>query len=101
MPTTIIFTHAGPESPKVLPGQVFWIRQPEYPELRFEWHPVTKKVYVGRTTPGGKVMGELICAGVDNRGFAENIVLVWLRGYRTKAMEVQAPDVGVRGLIDS
>jgi hypothetical protein len=91
MPTTIIFTHAGPESPKVLPGQVFWIRQPEYPELRFEWHPVTKKVY----------MGELICAGVDNRGFAENIVLVWLRGYRTKAMEVQAPDVGVRGLIDS
>ena len=59
---------------------VFHIQQPSAPELRFEWHPGVKRVYVIRVGFNPEV-GEPIRDDVTDQGTALMTVLCWLRGY--------------------
>lgn len=65
---------------------VYHIKQPLYPQYRFEWHPQARKVYLIRT---GRVplIGEVIAEHAETHGHALNFVQTFLRGYR----EGQAP----------
>jgi hypothetical protein len=60
---------------------VLHIKQPNFPHLRFEYHPETKRVYLIRLTVQ-PLIGDLIAQNVPDHGSAINTVNVWLRGYR-------------------
>lgn len=94
MPTTLVGLDFKAMEPK--PGQVYRIGS-SLTEFIFEWHPITKRVYMART--GTKPMiGELIADNIAVRGDAENVVLIWHRGYRTAKLEIDAPKDPVPGL---
>lgn len=78
------------------PGQVYRIAS-ALTQFIFEWHPKTKRVYMARvgTTP---MIGELVADNIKTRGDAENVALVWHRGYRTKEYELQGAKDPVPGL---
>lgn len=64
------------------------IKQPNFPQYRFEWHPQSRKVYLirlGRTP----LVGEVIAEHCETHGDAFNYVQTFLRGYR----EGQAPTI--------
>jgi hypothetical protein len=72
--------------PAPKPGQILRLHQPNHPDLHFEWHPETEKVYVIRL----KILphrGEIVAFGVQDHGAAHNAVLTWLRGYGTAKHE--------------
>lgn len=70
---------------------VLHFKPPKYPEVRFEWHPGVRQVYVIRTGIRPEV-AEPMAYEIENHGAAQNAVLIWLRGYR----EGLAPVVGSR-----
>lgn len=96
MPTTLLFDGGGIRSPEPQPGQVYRIHSPLV-QFVFEWHPEKKRVYMGRvgTRP---MIGEMIADNIVTRGDAENAVLIWHRGYRTRQYEIEAPKDAVPGL---
>lgn len=67
------------------------IRSAKFPQLRFEYHPETKRVYFIRVGVAPEV-GEVVAENVDSEGAAQVAVLVWLRGYR----EGSTPTIGAR-----
>ncbi len=60
---------------------VLCIKQPNYPQWRFEWHPQKRKVYLVRlgNTP---LIGEVICEQAETQGAAFGAVQTFLRGYK-------------------
>lgn len=62
-------------------------RQPQLPQLRWEWHPQKKTVYViyAGATPE---IGQPIAMDIDNHGAAWNAVLIFVRGYKTAKAEL-------------
>lgn len=73
------------------PGsQIYHIKTPTFPQFRFEWHPSTRRVYLIRVgaTP---VIGEPMAFEVKTHGDAQNAVLIWLRGYRQRTLEIDEP----------
>lgn len=94
MPTT--FLGLDLRTPDPLPGQVYRIGS-SLREFIFEWHPERKRVYMARvgTVP---MIGELIADSITTRADAENAVLIWHRGYRTREYEIQAPKDPTPGL---
>ncbi len=60
---------------------VYHIKQPLFPQWRFEWHPGTRKVYLIRlgVVP---LVGEIIAEHAETHGSAINFVQSFLRGYR-------------------
>jgi hypothetical protein len=67
--------------PDVIAGKVYHIKQPNFPELRFEWHPQAKRVFTIRIG-GTPEVADVVALDIDNEGAAQNAVLIWLRGYR-------------------
>jgi hypothetical protein len=69
---------------------VLHLKQPNFPHLRFEWHPQTKRCYVIRldTPPNEPVIAEPFAWQVVNSGQAHNAVLVYLRGYKHAMAEM-------------
>ena len=67
---------------------VLHIKQPNFPQYRFEWHPQSRKVYLIRlgTTP---LIGEILAEHAETHGAAYNFVQTFLRGFR----EGQAPTI--------
>ncbi len=70
-------------------GEPFYcIKQPAFPQWRFEWHPQKRKVYLVRL--GRKpLIGEVIAEHAETHADAYNFVQTFLRGVR----EGMAPDV--------
>lgn len=61
------------------------IKQPNFPQYRFEWHPQSRKVYLirlGRTP----LIGEVIAEHAETHGHAFNFVQTFLRGFREGQM---------------
>lgn len=60
---------------------VYHIKQPNYPQYRFEFHPQSRKVYLIRlgTTP---LIGEILAEHAETHGDAYNFVQTFLRGFR-------------------
>lgn len=68
--------------------KVLHIKQPNYPQFRFEWHPGTRKVYLIRV--GAKpLVGEKLAEHAETHGEAYAYVQTFLRGYR----EGLTPDI--------
>lgn len=74
------------------------IKQPNFPQFRFEWHPQKRKVYLvrlGRMVDGvlvareGPLIGEILAEHAETHADAFNFVQTWLRGFR----EGQTPDL--------
>jgi hypothetical protein len=63
------------------PGEIYHMKSPAWPSIRFEYHPNKKKVYLVRvgTVPE---RGEVMAHDIENEGAAHNAVLIFLRGYR-------------------
>jgi hypothetical protein len=94
LPSTLIGLDLVAKEPE--PGQVYRIGS-KLSEFIFEYHPETKRVYMGRV--GIKPMiGELVADNIVTHGDALNAVLVWHRGYRTAKLEIDAPKDPVPGL---
>lgn len=66
------------------------IRQPAWPQFRFEWHPQSRKVYVIRLGMTPEI-GEPFAHEIRDQGAAVNAVLIWLRGYKAAKAELAAP----------
>lgn len=65
--------------------RVYHIRVPDLSsKFRFEWHPVSRRVYLIRlgTMP---LVGDPIALNISTYGDAFNATLVWCRGYREGA----------------
>lgn len=75
---------------RIAPNQVFVLAMPKVPHLRFEWHPVTQRVYMIRldVSQGERLVGEPIAYNVGDHGAAWNFALVWARGYRERDREL-------------
>jgi hypothetical protein len=59
------------------------IKNVNFPQFRFEYHPEIGKVYVMPTpTPGAKLVAEVIAEHCDTEGRAFGFVQTWCRGYR-------------------
>lgn len=72
----------GGRSAAVAPDQqVLHIKQPQFPQFRFEWHPGKSRVYVIRIGSKPEV-GEILAHDIADHGAATNVVLIWLRGFR-------------------
>jgi hypothetical protein len=67
-------------SPYIKPAGILQIKQPQFPDWRFEWHPDKEKVYLVRL--GRKpLIGEVIAEHVPTEGSAFGSVQTWLRGF--------------------
>lgn len=73
-----------------LAAQIYHIKTPTFPQFRFEWHPVAKRVYLIRVG-AVPLVGEPIAFEVKTHGDAQNAVLIWLRGYRQAKLELEEP----------
>lgn len=63
---------------------IYNLRLLHMPGFRFEWHPLTKAVYVieiGKLVDG-KEVGNQIANDVKTHGEASMAALIWARGYR-------------------
>ena len=56
------------------------IKQPNWPQFRFEWHPQTKRVYYIRAD--SPHIGRALAWDIIDQGSAVNAVLIFLRGYQ-------------------
>lgn len=80
-----------------LHDRILVIKQPNFPQFRFEWHPQAKKVYLVRTgrietidgedvfvpLPANEPMrAERLAEHVESHGEAHNFVQTFLRGFR-------------------
>jgi hypothetical protein len=70
--------------------QIYHIKTPTFPQFRFEWHPGARRVYLIRVG-AAPVIGEAMAFEVKTHGDAQNAVLIWLRGYRQRSLEMQEP----------
>ncbi len=61
-------------------GTILHFTQARIPEVRFEWHPHTERVYAIQTRVP-MPQADPIAFDVKNHGTAWNAVLVWCRGY--------------------
>ncbi len=61
-------------------GEILHFKQGRIPELRFEWHPVSKIVYVVQKNTT-LIQADPIAWGIATHGDAWNTVLVFCRGY--------------------
>jgi hypothetical protein len=67
--------------PEGLPlGAILHLKQPGWPQFRFEWHPQTQRVYYLRTE--SPKVGRLLALDIDTEGRAITAVLIFLRGYQ-------------------
>jgi len=66
--------------PLVEAGVILHLKQPNWPQFRFEWHPKTKRVYYLRAESPN--IGRLLAFDIDTEGGAINAVLIFLRGYQ-------------------
>jgi hypothetical protein len=66
------------------------IKQPNFPQYRFEWHPQSRKVYLIRlgTSP---LIGEILAEQAETHGAAHNFVQTFLRGFREGQMPTPKP----------
>lgn len=65
-----------------LDAGIFKIKQPNYPEFAFEYHPQKKKVYLLIDDHTNKIThAQIIAEHVENTGQAVGFVQTWLRGY--------------------
>lgn len=66
-------------------AKIYHIKQPAFPQYRFEWHPQSRKVYLIRTgrTP---LVGEILAEHAETHGAAYNFVQTFLRGFREGQM---------------
>jgi hypothetical protein len=62
----------------------YHIKQPSFPQYRFEWHPKSRKVYLIRLgiTP---LVGEILAEHAETHGAAIAFVQTFLRGFREGA----------------
>lgn len=65
---------------------IYHLKQPNFPQFRFEWHPLTRRVYLIRLAVE-PLMGDPIAFDIADYGAATNAVLIWLRGYREAMAE--------------
>lgn len=76
------------------------IKQPNFPQFHFEWHPGTRKVYLarlgtvdaeGKFVPAvnRRVIAEILAEHAETHAHAYNFVQTFLRGYR----EGQTPNI--------
>lgn len=72
-----------------LEGRTLRIKQPQFPQFEFHWHPGVKKLFLIRTT-AAKPEAEVVAENVDSSGYAHNMALMFLRGYR----EGRTPTLG-------
>lgn len=81
-----------------IPQRIYHIAAPSWPELRFEYHPETKALYVVWIKSDGKLTenivegSALVCKGARTGKESEMLVQVWLRGYaagKTKIIGAQ------------
>lgn len=70
--------------------KVLHIKQPNFPQYRFEWHPQSRKVYLIRlgTTP---LIGEILAEHAETHGAAYNFVQTFLRGFREGQLPTPKP----------
>ena len=61
-------------------GQIYTMRSPKHPQFRFEWHPVTMRVYVVRLGVLPEI-GELVSPNVYDNEHARTITLAYCNGY--------------------
>lgn len=73
-----------------LDAQVYHLKQPNFPQFRFEFHTQSKRVYLIRLEQV-PLMGDPIAFEVTDYGMATNCVLIWLRGYREAKAELSKP----------
>lgn len=69
-------------------SRILHIKQPSFPQFRFEWHPQSRKVYLIRTG-AAPVIAEKLAEHAETHAEAYAYVQTFLRGFR----EGQAPDV--------
>ena len=62
------------------PGQILNISSP-LTHCRFEWHPLSARVYILRTGTI-PIIGDPIATDIIDHGSAINAVLIFCRGYR-------------------
>ena len=68
-------------------SQIKHIKAPRFPQFRFEWHPVSKKVYVVHIT-GEQEHAAVVAEAIDTHAGAQMAILIWLRGYRVGSIPV-------------
>lgn len=70
-----------PFPPSSLGQPALHIKDPRYPDLRFEWHPGVEKLYV---VPLNRepLMGHMVASQVDTHGKATTAMWIFLRGLR-------------------
>lgn len=99
--------HAAPMHREPRPGEVMTLKQPGYPHLRFEWHPRAQPnpdtpkgvcfcIEIGVLNEQGAEMAEPFAWGIRNSGQAHNAVLIFLRGYKKRDLEIRTGSVAER-----
>src|SRR5574341_318943 len=68
-------------------ARILHIKTPNFPQFRFEYHPIKRRCYLIRVGAAPEI-GEVIAFNIENEGAAHNAVLIWLRGYRTAKGEM-------------
>lgn len=66
---------------------IYHIKNPHFPEMRFEWHEDNKTVYMIRLGVE-PLTGQAIARHIENHGAAHNAVQIWCRGYREARAEL-------------
>ena len=61
--------------------QVYHMRSLAPGTPAFEWHPLSRKLYV-IVERAGKTVGEVAAFNIDKHGDAINARLIWLRGFQ-------------------
>jgi hypothetical protein len=61
--------------------RILHIKQPSFPQYRFEWHPQSRKVYLIRVG-AVPLIGEVLAEHAETHAAAYNFVQTFLRGFR-------------------
>ncbi len=72
---------------EIVPGQVLVMKQPSFPQFRFEWHPFVKRVYVIRIGAAQEI-GDPIAFEITENKAAMEVTRMWLRGYTAAKHEL-------------
>lgn len=62
-------------------NQIYKVKSPNWPELHFEWHELSKKVYWVKLSDPEPRTANLLAFNIPDHGSAVNAVAIWLRGY--------------------
>lgn len=79
----------GTPSAAVANGQIYRFESAAFPQFRFEYHPLTRKVYLVRVGVTPEI-GELLAADVADAGLGARFAQTWLAGYRLRGSEMEA-----------